>query len=253
MTHEVHLERSKSLARAIPPADDSGAGRSVDVTKPTDSLRGDSAATSAHPSLGKQNRLKDVQEDLRHEECWLLFRSGSAINCMPLPSPGRNTPELGVFVQDSCAEHSRAAAQGAERRWWFWRQCLQEQTTTTVLCTSCIANTMAARNWHTSQENSDVFKEEPPACLAVCIELGNRKDDPTGGIQSLTLPLNSKHNAYVKTLVTFTQITAEHHQVRNTTQWHQQTVLLGYQCRMGEWDPIAWPMISWEPAGRITL
>lgn len=117
MTHEVHRERSKSLAWAIPPADDSVAGRSVDVTKPTDSLRGDSAATSALPSLGKQNRLKDVQEDLRREERWLPFRSGSAINCMPLPSPGRNMPELGVFVQDSCAEHSRAVAQGAERRW----------------------------------------------------------------------------------------------------------------------------------------
>lgn len=121
MTHEAHCERFKSRGsspvQAIPPEDDSGTGRSVNVTKPTDSLRGHSAPTSAHPSLGKQNRLEDVQEDLGHHDGWLQFRSESAINCIPLPSPGRNTPELGVFAQDPCAEHSREVAQGGERRW----------------------------------------------------------------------------------------------------------------------------------------
>ena len=97
----------------------------------------------------------------------------------------------------------------------------------TVLCPSCVAKTTSARNWHTSQENMNVFKEELPAFLDVCIELGNREDDPTDGIQSLSLTLNSKHKAYMKTPVTFAQVTVEHCQVRNATSWHQQMVLLG--------------------------
>jgi len=121
VTHKVHCERFKSkgssLAQAIPPEDNLGAGRSANVTKPTDSLRGHSAPTSAHGSSGKQNRLDDIPEDLGHDERWLRFRSGSAIICIPLPSPGRNTPELGVFVQEPCAEHSTEVAQGGERRW----------------------------------------------------------------------------------------------------------------------------------------
>lgn len=70
------------------------------MTKPTDSPGGDSERVSAHPSLGKQNILEDVQEDVGLDGRWLQFRSGSAINCIPLPSPGRNTPGLGAFVQD---------------------------------------------------------------------------------------------------------------------------------------------------------
>ena len=69
----------------------------------------------------------------------------------------------------------------------------------TVLCPSCVAKTTSARNWHTSQENMNVFKEELPAFLAVCIELGNREDDPTDGIQSLSLTLNSKHSLHENT------------------------------------------------------
>lgn len=51
----------------------------------------------------------------------------------------------------------------------------------------------------TPLENWDVFKEELPACLAICTELGNREDDTTEGIQSLSLTLNSKHKAYMQT------------------------------------------------------
>lgn len=117
-THEAHCERfksKKSLVQASPPEDHSGLGRSVDVTKLTGSLRGDSAPTSAHQRLEKQNRLKDVQEDLRHDKYCLLIRSGSAINCIPLPSPGRNTTELGMFVQDPCTERSMEVAQAGGR------------------------------------------------------------------------------------------------------------------------------------------
>lgn len=90
------------------------------MTKPTGSPGGDSEPTSAHPSLGKQNILEDVQEDERWDGRWLQFRSGSAINCIPLPSPGRNTPGLGAFVQDPCAERCEEVAQGGgERRWWL--------------------------------------------------------------------------------------------------------------------------------------
>lgn len=136
--HKAHSERFKSkrssLAQAIPPEDDSGTDRSVNVTKPTDSLWGDSAPTSAHPSLGKQNKLEDEQEDQGRDKCWLQFRSGPAINCIPLPSPGRNMPELGVFVQDPCAEHSREAAQGCERRWWFLKTRFTGMNTYDHIC-----------------------------------------------------------------------------------------------------------------------
>lgn len=74
------------------------------MTKPTDSPGGDSEPASAHPSLGKQNIQEDVEEDVGLDGGWLQFRSGSAINCVPLPSPGRNTPGLGAFLQDPCAE-----------------------------------------------------------------------------------------------------------------------------------------------------
>lgn len=107
----------------------------------------------------------------------------------------------------------------------------------TVLCPPCIANTTSARNWHTSQENLSVFKEELPACLAVCTELGNREDDSSDGIQSLLLTLNSKHRDYMKTLVTFAQVTAEHRQVENATLRHQQTVLLGVPVQNGQVGP----------------
>lgn len=259
VTHKSNCEKFKSkgnsLVQAISPEDDSGTGRSVNVTKPTDSLRGDWASTSAHPSWRKQNRLEDVQEDPGCDECWHQFRSGSAINCIPLPSPGRNTPELGVFVQDPCAEHSREVAQGGERRWWFWRQCLHEWTTMTVLRSSCVADTTSARNWHTSQENMNVFKEALPACLAFCTELGNREDDPTDGIQSLSLTLNNKHRAYMKTPVTFAQVTAEHHQVRNATLRHQQTVLLGVLVQNGQAGPhhLANDMVRAQQGGWLNV
>lgn len=51
----------------------------------------------------------------------------------------------------------------------------------------------------TPLENLNVFREELPACLAICIELGNREGDPTEGIQSLLLTSNSKHKAYMQT------------------------------------------------------
>lgn len=107
----------------------------------------------------------------------------------------------------------------------------------TVLRSSCVADTTSARNWHTSQENMNVFKEALPACLAFCIELGNREDDPTDGIQSLSLTLNNKHRAYMKTPVTFAQVTAEHRQVRNATLRHQQTLLLGVLVQNGQVGP----------------
>lgn len=77
-----------------------------------------------------------------------------------------------------------------------------------VLYPSRVANTESARNWHLSQENVNVFKEELPR-LSVCIELGNQGDDPTNRIQSLSLTLNSKHKAHTKTLVTFAQVTEQ--------------------------------------------
>lgn len=54
-----------SAVQAVPREDDSGTGRSVNVTKSTDSLQ-DSALTSLL-RLGKQNRLEDIQEDLGHD------------------------------------------------------------------------------------------------------------------------------------------------------------------------------------------
>lgn len=63
--HEAHCERFKSernsLVQAIPPEDDSGTGRSVNLAKLTDSLQEDSAPTSVHSSLRKQSRLEDIQ------------------------------------------------------------------------------------------------------------------------------------------------------------------------------------------------
>lgn len=89
-----------------------------------------------------------------------------------------------------------------------------------VLCPSCIANTMSSMKLaHLSREFK--FKEELPACLAICIELGNREDDPTTGIQSLSLTVSSKHRDYMKTPVTFTQVTERYCQVRNPTLWCQ--------------------------------
>lgn len=121
----------------------------------------------------------------------------------------------------------------------------------TMLCPSCVPNTESARNWHTPQENLNVFKEELPACLAICIELGNGDDDATDGIQSLSLTLNSKHRAYMKTPVTFTQVAVEHCQVRNATLQHQQTVLLGVPVQNGQVGPhhLASVMVTAQKGG----
>lgn len=85
------------------------------------------------------------------------------------------------------------------------------------------------------------------ACLSVYIELGNREDDPTSGIQSLLLTLNSKHRVHTKTLVTFAQVT-EQQQVRNATLQHQQACAWEDQCWTGKWEPIIWPEMWWEPS-----
>lgn len=77
-----------------------------------------------------------------------------------------------------------------------------------VVSIMCCQHRVCARNWHISQENVNVHKEELP-CLSVCIELGNQEDDPTNRIQSLSLTLNSKHRACTKTLVTFAQVTEQ--------------------------------------------
>lgn len=97
----------------------------------------------------------------------------------------------------------------------------------TVLCPWCLASTMSGRSWHTSAENGNVLKEELPACLAICTELGNREGDPTHGV--LLLTLNGKHRDEntrndMKTSVTFAQVIAEHCQVRNATPQHRQVL-----------------------------